>query len=99
MVFKSYHRPESGGQLIAQSNFGEAASQFYGRTGFVGGLPAVAAGVQGSLAGRPALGAGVAANNAQRNRQDRHASVGARMQALRAKGQSKLGGGAGISPF
>ncbi len=99
MVFKRYHRPESGGQLIAQGNFGEAAASAFGRTGFSGSLPAVAAHVQGALAGRAALGAGVAASNAQRNRMDRHNGVGARMQALRARGQAKLGGGGAISPF
>jgi len=97
MTFKRYHRPDSGYQNLAQAQFGEAASQFYGRRGFVGGLPAVAAGVQGTISGRSVGGGG----SAMRAREQSHASVGARMAALRSRGQSKVGGGGGggISPF
>jgi len=96
MTFKRYHRPDSGYQNLAQAQFGEAAAQFYGRRGFVGGIPAVAAGVQGTIAGRT-----VGGGNAQRAaREQSHASVGQRMAALRSRGQSKVGGGGGgISPF
>ena len=95
MTFRRYHRPDSGYQNLAQAQFGEAASQFYGRRGFVGGLPAVAAGVQGTIAGR-SVGGG---RSQQIAREQSHASVGARMSALRARGQSKVGGGGGIAPF
>ena len=95
MVFKRYHRPDSGYQNLAQAQFGEAASQFYGRRGFVGGLPAVAAGVQGTISGR-SVGGGQSQRLA---REQSHASVGARMSALRARGQSKVGGGGSIAPF
>jgi hypothetical protein len=97
MVFKRYHRPDSGYQNLAQAQFGEAAAQFYGRRGFVGGIPAVAAGVQSTIAGR-AVGGGQSQRMA---REQSHASVGQRMAALRARGQAKVGGGGGggISPF
>ena len=96
MTFKRFHRPESGYQLLAQAQFGEAASQFYGRRGFVGGLPAVAAGVQSTISGR-SVGGGQSQRLA---REQSHQGVGARMAALRSRGQSKVGGGGGgIAPF
>jgi len=96
MTIKRFHYPNSGYQNLAQAQFGEAASQFFGRRGFVGGLPAVAAGVQQTISGR-AVGGG---QNQAQARSERHAAVGARMAALRAEGQRKIGGGGGgISPY
>jgi hypothetical protein len=98
MTIKRYHYPNSGYQNLAQAQFGESASQFYGRRGFVGGLPVVAAGVQGSVSGR-SVGGG---NSAAQSRQESHATVGQRMAALRAEGQRKIGGGGGgggLSPY
>jgi hypothetical protein len=91
MTIKRYHYPASGYQLLAQAQFGEAASQFYGRRGFVGGLPVVAAGVQATVSGR-SVGGG---NSAAQARAESHASVGQRMAARRAEGQRKIGGGGG----
>jgi hypothetical protein len=94
MTFKRYHRPDSGYQNLAQAQFGEAAAAAYGRRGFVGGIPAVAAAVQGSVSGH-SVGGG---RSAQQAREMSHSTVGQRMAALRAKGQSKVGGGYGGGP-
>jgi hypothetical protein len=97
MVIKRYHFPNSGYQNLAQAQFGDAASQAFGRRGFVGGLPVVAAHVRAAVSGH-SVGGGQA--SAQRRMED-HQSVGARMSALRQRGQSKIGvgGGGGMLPF
>jgi hypothetical protein len=100
ITFKRYHRPDSGYQNLAQAQFGEAAASAFGRRGFVGGLPAVAAAVQATISGRSVGGGG----SQMQARQASHASVGQRMAALRSRGQSKVGGGggglpAGVLPF
>ncbi len=72
------------GQLLAKAQLIDAASAAYGRRGFVGGLPVVAAAVQQATAGHTTVPGGANARR-QQARQASHAAAPGRAAAFRAR--------------
>jgi hypothetical protein len=86
----------TGPQLAARAALSAAAQSAYGRTGFVGGIPAVAAAVAEATAGRTYGG-----QDPNQRRTAAHAMAGRRLQILqRLAGRGGGGGGGGPTlPF
>lgn len=97
LAYRGYHYPASPGQLAAQANLTETASAHYGETGFVNGIPAIAADVAAENTGKETASQyGMSsAQRAENARSLRHQQASGKAAALRSQAAAKSGRGGG----